>query len=1098
MAANYEAILASWTAAVDLLASRYPKGGKAAFLKAHRRASFEELLNTATAAKKNVELKRYRCTERVQNILRCINHYAVAGDVSFQQYSEYTSLAWGSIRFLVKFFIEEGTISEKLSDSLESVVHIIFRAEEYAKLFTTHSGSSSERVFLALQGKLTNLYAEVLDFLAQATEYFEKPTWRRYISAGLTAGVTKLKSSPELIDKLEREVEKDLYDQKLTSAAELLREEIQNGVWLKHADFAIELQNLHTRRVPGTCEWFLEHKKYLTWRQSEPTSSDSFDHLWVYGKPGSGKSTLAAQVVLDVRRLPGSTVLFVSCKDGQENKSDLQSILQNLVFQLLEHKTHSKRFHQIVQSARLNTKTQYVQSIGELWNLLQRMLPIVNMAYFVLDGLDECNSQTDELISFVTRLKELFSGVGNRSVKLMVISRLDKSLLGNALHNWLCIDIQTSDVRGDIEEVFRYSVQKSRVLRHHKDLPSVQEKLINDSEGMFLWIDLMIKELEAGHWDIGSVVQKAPEGLGGIFEAILKRIVLKATSVVNICNAISLVLAAGRPLRIGELAIGVALLGGLRNHEDYDARGDPHLEGQMIIRETSPLIMVMPDKTVQLVHKSFKDFLLGEEIRNAASRMTGLSRFCFQLRKIQKTLALALVKYLSFECFRSELSSKGLIQLHSKFLLLDYSSHWLLHHAMESEDEGEVADRLVTFFRSPQGWRWLHRLYEQYGMSYGHLQPLQSRVKSWALLAGTNDEQQEVLCSFLTFLSKRRLMDTISTGAEVVSILQAMDSLTTVYESQGQWAEAESIALEAVETSRRMLGEEDSLALKSMANLASTYVNQGRLADAERLHVQTMDIRKRVLGKEHPDTLASMAGLASTFWSQGRWAEAETLHMSVLEARKRVLGEEHEHTLLSIANLATTYLSQGRWDDAEKLGLQVMMARKRLLGEEHPHTLASMANLASAYWRQGRWRDAETLNLELVGKCQTILGAEHPHTLISMCNLATTLKDQGRLDEAEGLETQVFEARKKTLGADHPHTLTSMGNLASTFWSLGRSEEAERLDLQVIERKLVVLGPKHPETLVSISNLAHSYRSIGRLEEASELEAKVLAAEGGA
>jgi hypothetical protein len=58
-------------------------------------------------------------------------------------------------------------------------------------------------------------------------------------------------------------------------------------------------------------------------------------------------------------------------------------------------------------------------------------------------------------------------------------------------------------------------------------MPSIQEKLINDSEGMFLWIDLMIKELEAGHWDINSVLQKAPEGLSGIFEAILKRIALK-------------------------------------------------------------------------------------------------------------------------------------------------------------------------------------------------------------------------------------------------------------------------------------------------------------------------------------------------------------------------------------------------------------------------------------------------------------------------------------------------------------------------------------------------------------------------------------------
>src|SRR5579862_4002555 len=94
-------MLASWSTAVDLLASRYPKGGKAA-LRARRHASFEELLDTATTARENVELKRYRCTERVQSILRCINQYAVVGDIIVQQHSEYTSLAWGAIRFLVK------------------------------------------------------------------------------------------------------------------------------------------------------------------------------------------------------------------------------------------------------------------------------------------------------------------------------------------------------------------------------------------------------------------------------------------------------------------------------------------------------------------------------------------------------------------------------------------------------------------------------------------------------------------------------------------------------------------------------------------------------------------------------------------------------------------------------------------------------------------------------------------------------------------------------------------------------------------------------------------------------------------------------------
>ena len=66
--------------------------------------------------------------------------------------------------------------SEKLSDALENSVQIIFRAEEYAKLFSTHSGSSTERVFQTLQENLTCLYAEILNFLVRATKFFQNST----------------------------------------------------------------------------------------------------------------------------------------------------------------------------------------------------------------------------------------------------------------------------------------------------------------------------------------------------------------------------------------------------------------------------------------------------------------------------------------------------------------------------------------------------------------------------------------------------------------------------------------------------------------------------------------------------------------------------------------------------------------------------------------------------------------------------------------------------------------------------------------------------------------------------------------------------------
>ncbi|XP_044716490.1 tetratricopeptide repeat domain-containing protein [Hirsutella rhossiliensis] len=261
--------------------------------------------------------------------------------------------------------------------------------------------------------------------------------------------------------------------------------------------------------------------------------------------------------------------------------------------------------------------------------------------------------------------------------------------------------------------------------------------------------------------------------------------------------------------------------------------------------------------------------------------------------------------------------------------------------------------------------------------------------------------------------------------------------VASYFNFEGKWSDAEKLSVDAVETRKRVLGEEHPSTLTSMANLALTYSNQGRWKEAEELGVQVMETRKRVLGEEHPDTLTSMANIASTYRNQGRWKEAEELGVQVMETRKRVLGEEHPDTLTSMANLALTYSNQGRWKEAEELGVQVMETRKRVLGEEHPDTLTSMANLASTYWNQGRWKEAEELEVQELGICKRVLGEEHPDTLTSMANLASTYRNQGRWKEAEELGVQVMETRKRVLGEEHPDTLTSMANLALTYSNQG-------------------------------------------------------------
>ena len=83
----------------------------------------------------------------------------------------------------------------------------------------------------------------------------------------------------------------------------------------------------------------------------------------------------------------------------------------------------------------------------------------------------------------------------------------------------------------------------------------------------------------------------------------------------------------------------------------------------------------------------------------------------------------------------------------------------------------------------------------------------------------------------------------------------------------------------------------------------NVYHVEGRWKEAEELFVQAMETRKRVLGQEHPDILTSMANLAFTWKSQGRNLEAILLLKECFQLQTHKLGPQHPDTESSLETL---------------------------------------------------------------------------------------------------------------------------------------------------------------------------------------------------
>ncbi|NJM70582.1 MAG: tetratricopeptide repeat protein [Scytonema sp. RU_4_4] len=218
-------------------------------------------------------------------------------------------------------------------------------------------------------------------------------------------------------------------------------------------------------------------------------------------------------------------------------------------------------------------------------------------------------------------------------------------------------------------------------------------------------------------------------------------------------------------------------------------------------------------------------------------------------------------------------------------------------------------------------------------------------------LASTDDDNPY----FLPIEDLQKLIEKIEQerGVKDASLATLYSRLGQIYQRRLERSEAQDYKKEqdlaikylskAAELQKE-LGLETDLAT-SLNNLAYLYDSQGRYSEAEPLCQQALELSKRLLGEQHPNVADSLHNLAGLYRSQGRYTEAEPLYQQALELGRRLLGDEHPSVATSLNNLAGLYYSQGRYAEAEPLYLQALNMRERILGTNHPNTVTVRKNL---------------------------------------------------------------------------------------------------------------------------------------------------------
>jgi serine/threonine protein kinase/tetratricopeptide (TPR) repeat protein len=329
-----------------------------------------------------------------------------------------------------------------------------------------------------------------------------------------------------------------------------------------------------------------------------------------------------------------------------------------------------------------------------------------------------------------------------------------------------------------------------------------------------------------------------------------------------------------------------------------------------------------------------------------------------------------------------------------------------------------------------------------------------------------------------------------ATATQVSDFLVGLFKVSDPSEARGTTLTAREILAKGAQQ-LDSLRDQPAVQARLQATIGLVETELGLYRDAQPLLETALQTRRRVVGQDHPDTLASANALANLYWFQGKYREAEPLYRDILERRTRLLGADHKDTLRANYDLASLYVKQKRWEEFDRLNGDTLARQRRVLGDNHPDTVDSLGNLESSYYARGRYEEALIVAVEVLETGRRVFGEDHPLALTKLHNLASIYNALGRYGEAEPLYLKAIDARRRVLGGEHPLTARTLYMLALMYMKQQRYAEAEPALLAAYPGYAKNASGGNADILRVTRSIVEMYVAAGQPTKAAEWQAKL-------
>ncbi|KAJ5377107.1 Vegetative incompatibility protein HET-E-1 [Penicillium cosmopolitanum] len=355
-------------------------------------------------------------------------------------------------------------------------------------------------------------------------------------------------------------------------------------------------------------DWILCHPQFQCWRENNDSQV-----LWVKGDPGKGKTMLLCGIIDELRSTTkledpqAKTLLsFFFCQATDPKLSNAHAVLRGLIYMLVKQQP---LFLSHVQE-RFRDTGEPLFSDGDAWAALCNMLmdilrdPSLDMMYIVVDALDESVEDRDKLLRLI-----LLEIRGLPHVKWIISSRnhVDQRKRLDDSQSILSLELQENAESVSLA-IRAYISNRIAELESLEDddtlLEYVQQTLEKKAEGTFLWVALVVQELQGvDSWDVKQVVDDVPTGLDDMYARMIDQIEQEAPRTRKFCQLLlSAATLAYRPLQLLELGV----VSGLPDEIAGKAKN------LVTIIKRSGSFLTVRDESIYFVHQSAKDYLMGK------------------------------------------------------------------------------------------------------------------------------------------------------------------------------------------------------------------------------------------------------------------------------------------------------------------------------------------------------------------------------------------------------------------------------------------------------------------------------------------------------